>query len=137
MRRVLEDFRAFALRGNVLDLAVAVILGLAFNAVVQSLVDDILMNLIAAVFGEPDFSELQVTVGEAAILYGQFLNALVNFVLVALALFVAVKAFNRARELRGHQVEPPTTRECPYCITNIPIKAQRCSACTSEVQAVA
>lgn len=137
MRRLLSDFKAFALRGNVLDLAIAVILGLAFSAVVQSLVDDVLMQLIAAVFGTPDFSELSVTVGQAVVRYGAFLNALVNFVLVALALWVIVKAFTRAREARGHKTEPPTTRECPYCLTNVPVKAQRCSACTSQLQAAA
>lgn len=137
MGRLLTDFKSFALRGNVLDLAVAVILGLAFSAVVQSLVDDVLMQLIAAVFGTPDFSELSVTVGQAVVRYGAFLNTVVNFILVALALFLVIKAFNRAREARGHKTEPPTTRECPYCLTNVPLKAQRCPACTSELQATA
>ncbi len=134
MRKLLAEFKAFAMGGNVLELAVAVILGLAFNAVVQSLVNDVLMNFIAAVFGRPSFDDLVFKVGEGTIRYGSFINAVINFLLVALALFLIVKAFNRAKELRGQKVQPPTTRECPYCVTSIPVRAQRCPNCTSEVK---
>jgi large conductance mechanosensitive channel len=127
-----QEFKKFALRGNLVELAVAVILGLAFNTVVQSLVDDILMNLIAAGVGEPDFSRLTFTLGSAEIRYGAFLTALVNFVLVAFALFLIVKAMNR---LAGRTGEPPEMAECPFCKTSIPVNATRCPACTTELRA--
>jgi large conductance mechanosensitive channel len=128
---MLREFKKFALRGNVVELAVAVILGLAFNAVVQSLVDDILLNLIAAAVGEPDFIELTYNLGEAVIRYGAFITAVINFVLVAFALFLTVKAFNR---LAGAEDEPPKLAECPFCKTSVPVNATRCSACTSELR---
>jgi large conductance mechanosensitive channel len=127
---MLREFKKFALRGNVVELAVAVILGLAFNVVVQSLVDDILLNLIAAAVGEPDFSELTLNAGDAVIRYGEFITAVINFLLVAFALFLIVKAFNR---LSGAEDEPPKMAECPFCKTSVPVKATRCSACTSEL----
>jgi large conductance mechanosensitive channel len=129
-----KEFKEFAFRGNVIELAVAVILGLAFGVVITSLVNDVLMNLIAAAIGQPDFSQLTFTVGDAVIRYGAFLNALVNFLLVALALFLVVKTVNRAT--RKPADEEPTVRECPYCLTTIPARASRCSACTMEVQPV-
>jgi large conductance mechanosensitive channel len=130
-----KEFKEFAFRGNVLELAVAVILGLAFGAVITSLVNDVLMNLIAAAIGQPDFSQLTFTVNEAVIRYGAFLNALVNFLLVALALFLVVKAVNRAT--RKPADEEPTVRECPFCLSTIPARASRCSACTTQIQPVA
>ncbi len=129
-----KEFKEFAFRGNVIELAVAVILGLAFGVVITSLVNDVLMNLIAAAIGQPDFSQLTFTVNDAVIRYGAFLNALVNFLLVALALFLIVKAVNRAT--RTPADEEPSGRECPYCLTTIPARASRCSACTMEVQPV-
>jgi large conductance mechanosensitive channel len=127
-----KEFKEFALRGNVIELAVAVVLGIAFGAVIASLVNDVLMNLIAAVIGQPDFSRLTVTINDAVIRHGAFLNAVINFLLVALALFFIIKAVNRAT--RRPSAEEPTVRECPYCMTSIPARASRCSACTSEVQ---
>jgi large conductance mechanosensitive channel len=129
-----KEFKEFAFKGNVIELAVAVILGIAFGAVIASLVGDILMNLVAAVIGQPDFSQLTFTVNDAEIRYGAFLNALINFLLVALALFLVIKAVNRAS--RKPADEEPTVRECPYCMTTIPARATRCNACTSEVQPV-
>lgn len=126
-----KEFKEFAFRGNVIELAVAVILGIAFGAVIASLVNDVLMNLIAAVIGQPDFSQLTFTVNDAVIRYGAFLNALVNFLLVALALFLVVRAVNRAT--RTPSEGEPAARECPYCLTSIPARATRCSACTMEV----
>ncbi len=126
-----KEFKEFAFRGNVIELAVAVILGIAFGAVIASLVNDVLMNLIAAVIGQPDFSQLTFTVNDAVIRYGDFLNALVNFLLVALALFLVVRAVNRAT--RKPSEEEPAVRECPYCLTSIPARATRCNACTMEV----
>jgi large conductance mechanosensitive channel len=127
-----KEVKEFAFRGNVVELAVAVILGIAFGAVIASLVNDVLMNLIAAVIGQPDFSQLTVTINDAVIRYGAFLNALVNFLLVALALFLVINAVNRAG--RKPTAEEPTVRECPHCLTSIPARATRCSACTSQVQ---
>lgn len=134
---MLADFRKFALRGNVIDLAVGVILGVAFGVVVQTLVDGVLMNLIAAAVGEPNFGGLTLGVGDATIFYGSFLTAVVNFVLIAFALFVIVRIINRATGLWGKGEEPATVRDCPFCKTSIPAAATRCSACTSKVEAVA
>jgi large conductance mechanosensitive channel len=128
---MIQEFKKFALRGNMIELAVAVILGLAFNAVVQSLVDDILLNLIAAAVGEPDFSELSYQLGDATIRYGAFLTALINFFLVAFALFLVVRAMNR---LMGKEDEPPKMAECPFCKTSIPVNATRCPSCTSPIE---
>jgi large conductance mechanosensitive channel len=129
---MLREFKKFALRGNLLDLAVAVILGLAFNAVVQSFANDILMALIGGLFGEPNFAALSVQVGDATVAYGAFINQVVNFLIVAFALFLVIKAMNRAMGVP--EEEAPKNRECPYCRTSIPLAASRCSACTSEVE---
>jgi len=125
------------LRGNVLDLAVAVIIGAAFGAVVTALVENILTPLIAAIFGKPDFSNLSFTINNSQIMYGAFLNAVIAFLLVAAALFFfVIKPFNMLMSRRKQQVESdPTTRECPYCLTVVPIAATRCSACTSDLKA--
>jgi large conductance mechanosensitive channel len=128
---MLKEFKAFALRGNVVELAVAVILGLAFNAVVLSLVNDVIMNLIAALFGQPDFSRLTFTVGDGVIRYGAFINAVINFVIIALVLFLIVKAINRAMGVPKE--DPPKMAECPFCKTSVPVNATRCPACTSQL----
>ena len=137
MRSLADEFRAFILRGNVLDLAVAVIIGAAFGAVVTSLVENILTPLIAAIFGKPDFSNLSFTINNSQIMYGAFLNAVIAFLLVAAALFFfVIKPFNLLMSRRKQQVEADlTTRECPYCLTVVPIAATRCSACTSDLKA--
>ena len=127
---MLKEFKAFALRGNVLDLAVGVVLGVAFGAVVNSVVGDLIMPLIAALVGQPDFNGLVWTIRETPVRYGAFLTALVNFVLVAFAVFLLIKAINR---LQGVRPEESKNRECPHCLSSIPKSASRCSACTSEV----
>ena len=137
MKNLLAEFKAFAFKGNVVELAVAVILGLAFNTIVQSLTNDVLMQIIAGIFGQPNFAKLSFGLGDAQIRYGAFLNAVVNFVLVAAVLFFVVKVANRALRPKGAPETPPTTRECPYCKTAIPITATRCGACTSQVEPVA
>jgi large conductance mechanosensitive channel len=129
---MIQEFKKFALRGNVVELAVAVILGLAFNAVIQSLVDDVLMNLIAAAVGQPDFNRLTFRLGEAVIRYGDFITAVVNFLLIAFALFLVVRAINK---MMGKEDEPPKMAECPFCKTSIPVNATKCPACTSALQA--
>lgn len=133
MGSMLKEFKAFALRGNLIDLAVAVVLGIAFTAVIQALVQFILNPIIGAMFGQPDLGSLSFGIAEATILYGAFLTALINFALIALALFLVVKVVNRIMQPRGASPEPPTTRECPYCLTAIPVTATKCSACTSAV----
>ena len=132
---LVDEFKAFAFRGNLLDLAVAFVLGLAFNAVVQALVGGVIMQLVAALFGRPNFDSLSFTLDDTPIRYGLFLTALVTFALIAFTLFFVVKATNRMLHPRGAPAEPPKTRECPYCFTPIALEATRCAACTSEVEA--
>jgi large conductance mechanosensitive channel len=132
---VLAEFRSFILRGNVVDLAIAVVLGAAFTAVVNALVKDLITPIIAAVFGEPDFGDLAFTINGARFAYGDFLNALLTFVLVAAAVFFfVVKPVNylMARLRTEPDVESPT-RGCPECLSQIPVAARRCAFCTSEV----
>jgi large conductance mechanosensitive channel len=136
MRRLLNEFKAFAFRGNLIELAVAVILGLAFNSVIQALADGILMQLIAAIFGKPNFSNLTFDVNGTPLYYGRFITQLINFLLVALALFFVVRAVNRLLHPQGAPADPPKTRECPYCFTPIARVATRCSACTSRVDPI-
>jgi large conductance mechanosensitive channel len=103
---ILKEFRAFILRGNVLDLAVAVILGTAFGAVVKSFADDILMALIAAIFGKPDFSEVILDIGDGQIKIGAFINTVITFLIVAGALFLIIKTFNELQARRARGLEP-------------------------------
>jgi large conductance mechanosensitive channel len=108
MHNLLKDFRDFVMRGNVLDLAVAVVLGIAFNAVVNSLVNDVLMQFIAAIVGKPDFNALTFTIGEGVIFYGKFLTALVNFLIIAATLFVIIRSFEELEKRRRRgEVEVP------------------------------
>ena len=108
MHNLLKDFREFVMRGNVLDLAVAVVLGIAFNAVVNSLVNDVIMQVIAAIVGKPDFNALTFTIGEGVIFYGRFLTALVNFLIIAATLFVIIRSFEELEKRRRRgEVEVP------------------------------
>lgn len=134
MRSLWKDFRAFAVKGNLLDLAIAVVLALAFNAVVLALIDGVVMPLIAAVAGEPNFDELTARVGEGVIRYGSFLTALANFLVIAFVLFLIVKAYQRATRA---EAEGSVVRPCPYCTTDIPVAASRCPSCTSQVEPLA
>jgi large conductance mechanosensitive channel len=129
---MLKGFRDFILRGNVVDLAVAVVVGVAFGAVVTALVADIITPLIAAVFGKPDFSGLTFTINQSKFLYGSFINAVVSFVLIAAAIyFVVVAPMNKLAERRARGADP-TTKECPECLSEIPHAARRCAFCGSE-----
>jgi large conductance mechanosensitive channel len=133
----MKDFRAFLLRGNVVDLAVGVVIGVAFAALVTSFVEDLVTPLLAAIFGEPDFSNLTFTINDSQFRYGAFLNALIAFVLIAAVLFfLVVKPVNAlmARRKTEPDVES-TTRECPECLSEIPTGARRCAFCTAEVSA--
>jgi large conductance mechanosensitive channel len=135
MTDTLKEFREFILRGNVVDLAVAVVIGTAFTAVVNALVKDLITPIIAALFGEPLFTGLTFSINGSRFAYGDFLNAVLTFVLVAAAVFFfVVKPVNYLMERRrtGPDVES-TTRDCPECLSAIPIAASRCAFCTSEV----
>jgi large conductance mechanosensitive channel len=133
---MLKGFRTFLLRGNVLDLAVAVVIGGAFGAVVTALVKDLITPLIAAIVGKPDFSAILFTVNDSKFLIGDFINAVVAFVLIAAAVYffvvVPVNAF-LARMRRGEAPPDPTTKKCGECLSEIPIAAKRCAFCTSPV----
>jgi large conductance mechanosensitive channel len=137
---MLREFKQFIMRGNVVDLAIAVVIGTAFAAVVAAFVADIITPLIAAIFGKPNFGNLSFTINKSTFLYGNFINALITFLSVAAAIFFfVVKPLNvlEARRARGEPTESPTTRPCPECLSEIPIAANRCAFCTSEVPAAA
>jgi len=133
---MLKGFKQFLLRGNVIDLAVAVVIGSAFGTVVKALVDDLLTPLIAAVGGKPDFEAIHFTVNHSAFKIGLFVNAIVAFIMVAAAIyFFVVAPVNAimARARRGQAPADPTTKQCPECLSVIPILARRCAFCTSPV----
>jgi large conductance mechanosensitive channel len=129
---MLKEFKAFVMRGNVLDLAVAVIIGGAFGKIVSSLVTDILTPIIGLVMGGIDFSGLSFTVRGASITYGNFLNSIIDFLIIAFVIFMIVKAANAAK--KPQPAAEPTVKECPYCFSTISIKATRCPNCTSEIK---
>ena len=144
---MLKEFREFAVRGNMIDLAVGLVLGVAFGTIVKSLVDDVIMPPIGLLLGKVDFTNLFLVlregrvagpyatpalakqVGAVTLNYGMFTNTIVTFVIVAFAVFILVRQVNRFR-----QPAPATTRDCPQCLSKIPVKATRCAFCTSEVQ---
>jgi large conductance mechanosensitive channel len=145
---MLQDFKAFILRGNVLDLAVAVIIGGAFGKIITSLVNDIIMPPIGLLLGNVDFSNLFINLsgkgfanlaeaqaaGAATINYGIFLNTVIDFLIVALAIFLLVHSVNRLQKDKKSPKDAPTTKECPFCLSTIPLKATRCAYCTSEMK---
>jgi large conductance mechanosensitive channel len=130
----MNGFKQFMLRGNVLDLAVAVVMGAAFGAVVTALVKDLITPLIAAIVGKPDFSAIVFTVNRSKFSIGDFINAVVSFLLIGSAVyFLVVLPVNAlvARMKRGDAPVDPTTKKCPECLSEIPIAARRCAFCTS------
>jgi len=129
---MLKEFKEFIMRGNVLDLAVAVIIGGAFGKIIGSLVNDILMPFIGALFGGSNFRNLFFTVNGVEIFWGLFVQAIVDFLLVAFAIFIIVKAANSTK--KTPPPADPTTKECPHCFSVISIKATRCPNCTSELK---
>src|SRR5258706_15770799 len=132
----MKGFKQFLLRGNVLDLAVAVVMGAAFGAVVTALVKDLLTPLIAAVVGSPDFSNIAMSLNGSKLLIGDFLNAVIAFLmLAAVVYFFVVLPVNTlmARLKRGEVAPDPTTKKCPECLSEIPIRARRCAFCTSVI----
>jgi large conductance mechanosensitive channel len=135
---MLHEFRKFVLRGNALDLAVGVVIGAAFNGVVQALVRDILTPLISVVWGGRRFADKYFTVHHSQILYGDLLNALISFLLVAVAVFFfVVQPINKLNEYeeRRKGTDEPTTKKCPHCLSVVPVKATRCKFCTSKLSA--
>ncbi len=133
----MKGFRAFLLRGNIVDLAVAVVIGVAFNAVVQALVSDIITPLISALFGQPQFGKLTFTIGKATFTYGLFLNALISFIILAAVIYFLVVAPMNKVVAHTQRNKAATQRECPECLQQIPIKAARCMYCTTTVPPVA
>lgn len=145
---MLKEFREFALRGNVLDLAVGIMIGAAFNSVVNSFVNDIIMPPIGLLLGDTDFSDLFINLsggqyesvaaaeeaGAATINYGLFINTILDFVIIAFVLFLIVRQVNRMQREEEEQPAEPTTKICPHCQTEIPIGATRCPHCTTRLE---
>ena len=148
---MLKEFREFVLRGNVIDMAVGIIIGAAFGTIVKSLVDDIIMPPIGLLLGGVDFTNLFILLkagspaapyasladaqaaGAVTINYGVFINAVVSFLIVASVMFLLIRSINRLKREQEAPPAAPTTKECPYCLSVIPIKATRCAQCTSEL----
>lgn len=144
-----KEFKAFIMRGNVLDLAVAVIIGAAFGVIVSSLVNDVLMPPIGLILGRIDFSNLFISLsghaydslkaardaGAPTLNYGLFIQAVINFLIIAFVIFLIIRTANRIRRPQPTIPPAPTTKDCPYCFSSIPIKATRCPQCTSELKA--
>ena len=130
---MIKEFKAFVMRGNVMDLAVAVIIGGAFGKIVSSLVNDIIMPLVGLIIGGIDFSGLAFTLGKANITYGNFINNIIDFIIIALVIFLMIKGIDNLKKKPAPVVAEPVTKECPYCFSIISIKATRCPNCTSEL----
>ena len=133
---MLKDFKTFLLRGNVVDLAVAVVIGAAFGAVVTAMVEDIITPIIAAIGGQPDFATLTFTINGSVFKYGAFLNAIISFVIIAAVIFfVVVKPMSLmlARMARGEKPADPTTKLCPECLSEVPLGASKCKFCASPL----
>ncbi len=145
---IISEFKEFAMKGNVVDLAVGVIIGGAFGKIVDSLVKDIVMPMVGRLLGGVDFKHLYINLGsktfetlEAAekagapiVKYGAFINTVVDFIIIAFAIFMAIKVMNRIKRAEEAAPAEPTTRECPHCLSTIPLKATRCPQCTSQLQ---
>jgi len=151
---MLKDFKDFIMRGNVVDMAIGIVIGAAFGTIVKSFVDDVLMPPIGLLLGNVDFSNLFITLKEGAkaagpyaslaaakaagavtLNLGVFLNTVISFLIIAFAVFMVIKAMNRLKREKEAPAAAPTTRECPYCLSEIPLKASRCPQCTSELAA--
>ena len=132
----INEFKEFISRGNVMDMAVGVVIGGAFSAIVTSLVDDVIGPLIGVLTGGIDFSNLAITVGSANIMIGAFIQAVINFLIISFVIFSVIKAFNKAKSLTAKPVEEaaPVTKICPYCKSEVDIAATRCPHCTSEIE---
>ena len=138
MSKFLKEFRDFAFKGNVMNLAVGVIIGAAFQSVVSSLTDNILSPIIG-LFTKQNFDSLKLEVFGVTLKYGAFITSIINFIIMAFVVFMLVRIMNIAMSLdkRHEAPKPPTVKQCPYCLSEINIKAARCPACTSQLEAVA
>ena len=152
---MLKEFKKFAMRGNIMDLAIGVVIGGAFHSIVNSLVSDIIMPTVSIFTGKIDFSNLKISIGDTAIKYGNFITAIVNFLIIAFSIFLMVKYINKMDKMRSdlekgitskigkknkknkveepEEIKEPETKICPYCLTEIKYKAVRCPHCTSNV----
>lgn len=131
---MLKEFRAFAVRGNVIDLAVAVIIGGAFGKIVGSLVNDVIMPLVGVLMGGINLAEESLEIGAAVVKWGAFAQTIVDFVIIAFVIFLIIKAANKAKKEESAPVPTePTSKKCPFCLTEIAIKASRCPNCTSQL----
>ncbi|HEY5268937.1 MAG TPA: large conductance mechanosensitive channel protein MscL [Anaerolineales bacterium] len=130
---MIKEFKAFVMRGNVMDLAVAVIIGGAFGKIVSSLVSDIIMPLIGLILGGIDISGLAFTLGNAKVTYGNFISNIIDFIIIVFVIFLMIKFIDNLKKKTAPVVVEPTTKECPRCFTIISIKATRCPNCTSEL----
>jgi large conductance mechanosensitive channel len=135
MKGVFKEFREFAFKGNMLDLAIGFVLGAAFTAVVNAIAKGILLQIVAAIFGKPDFTSLSFTIHNAKFLVGSVISELINFMIIAAVLFAIVKAVNHML-VKPKPLTPKTTRNCPFCMTEIPLQATRCPACTSTIEPI-
>lgn len=145
---MIKEFREFAMRGSVVDLAVGIVIGSAFGSIVNSFVNDVIMPPIGLLVGRADFTNLYINLtrtkyesladaqaaGAATVNYGLFLNTIVEFLIVAFAMFLVVRQMNRWRRRKTESEPEPTTKDCPFCLSSIPIKATRCPQCTSELE---
>src|SRR5512139_392033 len=150
---MLKEFKEFAMRGNVVDMAVGIIIGAAFGGIISSLVSDVIMPPIGLLLGNIDFSNMFAVLKEGAkapgpyasvaaakaagattLNYGLFINTIISFLIVAFAIFLLIKAINQMKRKEAAPPAEPTTKDCPYCLSKIPIKATRCLACTSELK---
>ena len=150
---MLKEFKEFAMRGNVVDMAVGIIIGAAFGTIVKSLVADLIMPPIGLLLGNVDFTDLFVVLkqgatagpyltlvdaqkaGAVTLNYGVFANTIISFIIVAFSVFLLIRAINKMKRQEEAPPEEPTTKECPHCLSSIPIKATRCGHCTSELSA--
>ena len=130
---MIKEFKAFIMRGNVMDLAIAVIIGGAFGKIIASLVSDIITPLIGLIIGGIDFTSLSFTIGKATVTYGNFINNVIDFIIIALVIFLMIKGLDSLKKKPAPIVAEPVTKECPHCFTVIPIKATRCPNCTSQL----
>ena len=151
---MLKEFKEFAMRGNVVDMAVGIIIGAAFGTIISSLVADIIMPPVGLFLGNADFSNLFLVLKEGKVAgpyaslaaakaagavsmnIGVFINTIINFIILAFAIFLVIRSINRMKRKEEKPPAVPTTKECPYCISTVPIKATRCSHCTSDLKAV-
>ena len=151
---MLKEFKEFATKGNIFDMAIGVIIGGAFQKIVTSLVNDMIMPTIAIFTGKVDFNDLVITAGNSTIKYGAFITTIVDFLIIAFSIFIAIRTFNKLNEKTKENlqkimnkeieekkeqeeiVEEPTTKECPFCYSEINIKATKCPHCTSDIEEV-